>query len=61
MKISPALFRTYDIRGVVSDSLTPDVVREIGRAFGSECQHRDQQTVVVARDGRLSGPARGCN
>lgn len=57
MQISPAIFRAYDIRGVVTESLTPDVVREIGRAFASECQQRGQQTVVLARDGRLSGPA----
>ena len=57
MEISSAIFRAYDIRGVVTEALTPDVVREIGRAFGSECQSRKQQTVVVARDGRLSGPS----
>jgi len=57
MTISPAIFRAYDIRGVVSDTLTPDVIREIGRAFGSECLKRGMQTAVVARDGRLSGPA----
>ena len=56
MDISPAIFRAYDIRGVVSDALTPDVVREIGRAFGSECRDRDIARAVVARDGRLSGP-----
>ena len=57
MTISPAIFRAYDIRGVVSDVLTPAVVREIGRSFGSECQTQNQQTVIVARDGRLSGPS----
>lgn len=57
MSISAAMFRAYDIRGVVEDALTPDAVREIGRAFGSECLARGQNKVVVARDGRLSGPA----
>lgn len=56
MNISPAIFRAYDIRGVVTDTLTPDVVREIGRAFASECQDRGISRAVVARDGRLSGP-----
>ena len=56
MDITPAIFRAYDIRGVVSDALTPEVVREIGRAFGSECRDRDITRAVVARDGRLSGP-----
>ncbi len=57
MTPSPAIFRAYDIRGVVTDSLTPDVVREVGKAFGSEAQARGQKTVVIGRDGRLSGPA----
>ena len=57
VEISAAIFRAYDIRGVVDDALSPAVVREIGRAFGSECLHRGQCSVVVARDGRLSGPA----
>jgi len=57
MKITASMFRAYDIRGVVTDSLTPDAVREIGRAFGSECMAKDLPQVVVARDGRLSGPA----
>jgi len=55
-KISPAIFRAYDIRGVVKDTLTPTAVEQIGRAFGSECKERKIETVVVARDGRLSGP-----
>lgn len=56
MNISSSIFRAYDIRGVVTDTLTPDAVREIGRAFGAQCEAQGQQCVVVARDGRLSGP-----
>jgi len=56
MTVSPAIFRAYDIRGVVTDTLTPTAVEQIGRAFGSECLDRKLTTVVVARDGRLSGP-----
>lgn len=56
MAISPAIFRAYDIRGVVTDTLTPSAVEQIGRALGSECHDRGIATVVVARDGRLSGP-----
>ncbi|MCU7960664.1 MAG: phosphomannomutase/phosphoglucomutase [gamma proteobacterium symbiont of Bathyaustriella thionipta] len=56
-KTLPAeIFRTYDIRGVVGESLTPEVVYELGRAIGSEAFDRGEQTLVVARDGRLSGP-----
>ena len=56
MALSPDIFRAYDIRGVVSDKLTPEAVEQIGRAFGTECVERSIPTVVVARDGRLSGP-----
>jgi phosphomannomutase/phosphoglucomutase len=56
MKIPAEIFRTYDIRGVVATSLTPAVVREIGRALGSLARERGAATFAVCRDGRLSGP-----
>ena len=54
--IDKSIFRAYDIRGVVDTQLTPEVVRQIGRAIGSEAYDRGEQKIVVARDGRLSGP-----
>lgn len=51
-----SIFRAYDIRGIVGQDLTVDIVTQVGRAIGSEAAQRGQQTVVVARDGRLSGP-----
>ncbi|MEJ2528906.1 MAG: phosphomannomutase/phosphoglucomutase [Gammaproteobacteria bacterium] len=50
-----AIFRGYDIRGIVSKDLTADVVYQLGRAIGSKAYDEGQQTVVVARDGRKSG------
>jgi phosphomannomutase/phosphoglucomutase len=55
--IDPSIFRAYDIRGVVDHSLTATAVRLIGRAIGSEALQRGRDTIVVGRDGRLSGPA----
>ncbi len=55
-KVDPSIFRAYDIRGIVGESLTADVAFDIGRAIGSEAYFRGEQTVVVGRDGRLSGP-----
>jgi phosphomannomutase/phosphoglucomutase len=55
--IDASIFRAYDIRGVVNQTLTVDAVKQIGRAIGSEALQRGRQTVVVGRDGRLSGPA----
>jgi phosphomannomutase/phosphoglucomutase len=55
-KINQDIFRAYDIRGVVATALTPDAVREIGRAFATEALAQKQKTVVIGRDGRLSSP-----
>ena len=51
-----SIFRAYDIRGVVGETLTTANVQSIGRAIGSEAIDRGQQTIVVACDGRTSGP-----
>ncbi|MEW5893539.1 MAG: phosphomannomutase/phosphoglucomutase [Pseudomonadota bacterium] len=53
---SPAIFKAYDIRGIVDQTLTEDAVEQIGRAIGSEAAARQQRAIVIGRDGRLSGP-----
>jgi len=56
--IPPAsIFKAYDIRGIVDDTLTEAGVETIGCAIGSEARARGRDTVVIGRDGRLSGPA----
>jgi len=55
-ELSPVIFRTYDIRGVVGKDLTPEIVEQIGRSIGSEAAVREQKKVIVGRDGRLSSP-----
>src|SRR5438105_4737401 len=50
------IYKAYDIRGVVGKTLTAPIVRAIGQALGSLAQERQRDTLVVARDGRLSGP-----
>ena len=54
--VDASIFRMYDIRGVVGQTLTTAVARAIGRAVGSEARDRDLHEIVVGRDGRLSGP-----
>jgi phosphomannomutase/phosphoglucomutase len=56
MKAPAEIFRAYDIRGVVGRTLTPEIVREIGRALGSFARERNAATFAIGRDGRLSGP-----
>ncbi|MFL9865285.1 phosphomannomutase/phosphoglucomutase [Paraburkholderia fungorum] len=54
--ISKSIFKAYDIRGVIGKTLDADAARSIGLAFGSEVRAQGGDAVVVARDGRLSGP-----
>ncbi|MDH5424824.1 MAG: phosphomannomutase/phosphoglucomutase [Gammaproteobacteria bacterium] len=54
--IAESIFKAYDIRGVVDETLTVAAVELVGKAFGSEAQAQSQQTVIIARDGRLSSP-----
>ena len=49
------IFKAYDIRGVVDKTLTRDVVSLIGQALGSEALIRNQSSIIIGRDGRLSG------
>ncbi len=50
------IFKAYDIRGIVDETLTEQGIHQIGRAIGSEALGRGQQQIAVCRDGRLSGP-----
>jgi phosphomannomutase/phosphoglucomutase len=56
MQLPPEIFKAYDIRGIVGKTLTAPIVRTIGQALGSLARERGRDTIVVARDGRLSGP-----
>jgi phosphomannomutase/phosphoglucomutase len=56
VKLPSEIFRTYDIRGVVGKSLTPEIARAIGQALGSLGIERNAPTFAICRDGRLSGP-----
>lgn len=53
--ISHSIFRAYDIRGVVDETLTTDTLFLLGKALGSYALDQNEQQLYVARDGRLSG------
>ncbi len=55
-QVSQSIFKAYDIRGIVGKTVDTDVAKRIGQAFGSEVKKQGGDAVVVARDGRLSGP-----
>ena len=50
------IFRAYDIRGIVDQSLTDATVYHIGRAFAATACAQGIREILVAADGRLSGP-----
>lgn len=54
--VRPEIFRAYDIRGIVGDNLTEDVVEVIGRAIGSEATDRGVTSLCIGYDGRHSSP-----
>lgn len=54
--IDPMMFRAYDIRGVVGESLTEESVYLIGKALGTMVLEGGESKMAVGRDGRVSGP-----
>lgn len=54
--LHPTILREYDIRGIVGDVLTEEVVCAVGRAFGTLVVRSGGRSVVVGYDGRLSSP-----
>ncbi|EIJ43339.1 phosphomannomutase [Beggiatoa alba B18LD] len=50
-----SVFRAYDVRGIVGDDLTVELVEKIGKAIGTKAVQKGIKQVVIARDGRLSG------
>lgn len=57
VQVPKAIFRAYDIRGVVDTQLTTDTVEAIGRAIGSAAMAGGDGTVMLGRDCRASSPA----
>ena len=51
------IFRAYDIRGIVEQNLSPEVVHHIGRSFAAQALASGQDRVLTGRDGRCSSPA----
>lgn len=56
MTVSPAIFKAYDIRGIVDETLTEPVVEAVGFALARNAASQGVRQIVVGRDGRLSGP-----
>ena len=57
VELVESIFRAYDIRGVVGETLDAEVARQVGQVLGTLTLEQDASPVIVARDGRDSGPA----
>ena len=57
MQLSPSIFKAYDIRGIIDETLDPSIAKLIGKAFGTEMRELGETDIVIGRDGRLSGPS----
>ncbi len=56
VELKPEIFRAYDIRGIVGKTLDAGIASMVGKVLGSMALEKNAGPVVVARDGRLSGP-----
>jgi len=56
VELAPDIFRAYDIRGIVGDTLSADGVRLIGQAIGTEAVEQGISALCIGYDGRHSSP-----
>ena len=54
--IDRSIFRAYDIRGIVGQTLDAGVAELVGHAIGTLMFEKGLDSIVIGRDGRLSGP-----
>lgn len=57
MKVNPAIFRGYDLRGLVDTDLSAELAEHLGKAFGTYLKRHGIAQAVVGRDCRASSPA----
>jgi phosphomannomutase/phosphoglucomutase len=55
VELVESIFRAYDIRGIVGETLDADVAYQVGQVVGTLTLEQDAAPAVVARDGRDSG------
>lgn len=56
VELVESIFRAYDIRGIVGETLDASVARQVGQVVGTLTLEQQAGPVIVARDGRDSGP-----
>ena len=56
MKVNPAIFRGYDLRGLVCTDLSAELAEHLGKAFGTHLKRNGITKAVVGRDSRETSP-----
>ncbi len=54
VNINPAIFREYDIRGIVGEDFTPEVIELLGKGYGTYLKEKGGKVASVGKDVRLS-------
>ena len=57
MQFSASIFKAYDMRGIVPETINEVMAEALGRTFGTVALREGEKAVAVGRDGRLSGAA----
>ena len=57
MKVATSIFREYDIRGKYPQELNEESIKKIAYAIVKKCRKENVGSLIVGRDGRLSGPS----
>jgi len=54
MQVNPHMFRGYDLRGISSKDLTPEIVEHLGRAHGTYLKRNGITKALVSHDSRVT-------
>jgi len=55
-EVNSRIFRQYDVRGVVDEDLTDEVVEKLGKGYGAQMVNLGHTKVSVGYDARVSSP-----
>jgi phosphomannomutase/phosphoglucomutase len=56
MELPAEIFKAYDIRGIVGETLTYQIIEQIGWAIGDAAINANDHSVIIGWDGRASSP-----
>lgn len=56
-QLPAAVFKAYDIRGIVPDELDADFARRLGLALAQQARQKNIDTIAVGYDGRHTSPS----